>query len=52
MPNQCRPNHHTHQHTRADTQEQVNITAGVLIRIIDKEEREGALNSAGPGTVT
>ena len=42
---------HTHQHTHAGSQK-VNLTAGVGVRIIGKEEKEGAVTSARPGTVT
>ena len=43
---------HTHQHTHAGTQDVSKSSAGVVVRIIEKEERKGTVNSARPGTVT
>ena len=31
---------HSHQHTHAGTQDVVNLTTGVVVRITDKESRE------------
>ena len=41
---------HTHPHTHAGTQD-VNLTAGIVVRIIDKEKREGE-TKVRPGMVT
>ena len=47
-----RPNQsHSSTYTQSDKMS-VNLTAGIVVRIIDKKERERAVTSARPCTVT
>ena len=44
---------HTLRHTHAGTQDvSIDLTAGVVVRIIDEEEREGVVTSARFNFVT